>query len=697
MIRFVFVLWCAAFSTSIFGQNIEADLRKSFNKFTVVKINNREAVRKAQSSIPFKIQINDKTFQFILKPNDIRSADYKAEFTDNDGRHSLPRSEVFTYQGTIIGESNSLIALTVDGTTTEGYIATESEGFFIESAKNYSSRAGDDDKVIYQVKDKIKREDNIHGLDESVTEEIKSVGSSFDFNTASSPQIGCRVLMVATEADKEFVQEEIIGNGDPAKANAHILSVMNQVDAVYQRDLNLRVVVTFQHAWVPGTTDPYAGFTDSVLISAFRLYWNANFPASNTTYRRDVAHLFTRKLNPYAGVAFDVGTVCNPERSYSFTSSLRFDKWTTVAHELGHNLGAHHTNEITPVPPNCSRTIMEGLGSGATTGFCPYSINEITTFVNTKGSCLDFDSTTTARATPLFDFDGDGKSDISVFRPSNGYWYISKSSGGFSFLQWGQDRDAPVPGDYDGDGKTDLAVYRVGVCSVIPGSPCAAADNYWYIFRSSDNTFLARPLGISNGSSYDAPVPADYDGDGKTDLAVYTQQDFIPAPGFFTVLQSSTNTRVVTQWGYNSDKLVPADYDGDGRADLAVFRRESGAWYILQSSNAAIRIERFGLESDRIVTGDYDGDGRADLAVWRPSTGYWYWINSSDKSFNSYQFGLPDDLPVPADYDGDGKTDVAVFRPSTGVWYLLRSRDGFAAQQFGLSRDIPIPNVFVRY
>jgi hypothetical protein len=110
-----------------------------------------------------------------------------------------------------------------------------------------------------------------------------------------------------------------------------------------------------------------------------------------------------------------------------------------------------------------------------------------------------------------------------------------------------------------------------------------------------------------------------------------------------------------------------------------------------------MRVEHFGLPNDRLVPADYDGDGRADIAVWRPSNGFWYRINSSDKSFNSIQFGLSADKPTPGDYDGDGKTDVAVYRPSTGVWYLQRSRDGFAAQQFGLSSDIPIPNVFVRF
>jgi len=682
MLRFIFVLWsAAAFSGSIFGQSIEADLRKSFNRFTIVRINNAEALKKAESGTPFKIQIGERNFQFVLKPNDVRTAHYTAQYSDNDGRHSLPRGKVFTFQGTIIGEPNSLVALTVDGTKTEGYLATESEGFFIESAEKYSSGAGGDDKVIYRVEDKTAADDNICGLDESMAEGMKTVSSNADLSLASGPQTGRRVLEVATEADRDFVQQPITGSGDPAKANAHILSVMNQVDAVYRRDLNLRVVVTFQHAWMPAAADPYAGLHGGDLLNAFANYWNVNFPVSNRAYHRDAGHLFTTKGGS-VGSAIS-STICRgTAAAYSFTSTLNPAKWVVTAHELGHNLGADHS-------PGDS--IMGPLFNSYATEFSQFSIDQITSYINTYGtSCLDLD--TTGGTAPLFDFDGDGKADISVFRPSNGVWYISKSSGGFSFPQWGLGTDALAPGDYDGDGRTDLAVYRIGIRSISPGS---TADNIWYILRSSDNTFLARPLGISNGSTYDVAVPADYDGDGRTDLAIYTQQDIVPSPGYFTVLQSSTNTRTVTQWGLNSDKLVPADYDGDGRADLAVYR--AGTWYILQKSNGGVRIEYFGLESDIIVPGDYDGDGRADLAVWRPTNGYWYWINSSDKSFNSTQFGLSDDKPTPADYDGDGKTDVAVFRPSTGVWYLQQSSKGFRAEQFGLSSDIPLPNVYVRY
>ncbi|HLM62491.1 MAG TPA: VCBS repeat-containing protein [Pyrinomonadaceae bacterium] len=303
-------------------------------------------------------------------------------------------------------------------------------------------------------------------------------------------------------------------------------------------------------------------------------------------------------------------------------------------------------------------------------------------------------------ANPVEDFDGDGKSDIAVFRPSDGYWYIAKSSGGYSSVRWGLATDTPVADDYDGDGKADVAVFR----RTPLGMP--VNNDTWYILKSSDNSFRAVTWLPNSAWYFNArPVPDDYDGDGKTDVTVFRGSDAIGEPTRFMALQSLTGAGTDVQWGINgNDKPVPADYDGDGKSDVAVYRYgtfntqpdQINTWFILQSSDGRVRNVRFGLPTDRLVPADYDGDGKADIAVWRPSDGYWYRINSRDNSFYAIRFGLSDDKPTPADYDGDGKTDIAVFRPSNGVWYLLRSTEGFTARQFGWSDDVPLPFTRVR-
>ncbi len=193
---------------------------------------------------------------------------------------------------------------------------------------------------------------------------------------------------------------------------------------------------------------------------------------------------------------------------------------------------------------------------------------------------------------PQFDFDGDGKADVSVFRPASGAWYLQQSQNGFTGISFGQNGDKIVPADYDGDGKTDVAVFRNGT---------------WYLQRSQLGF-----TGVGFGAADDIPVPADYDGDGKADVAV-----FRPSTGAWYLLQSTLGF-VGTTFGQLGDKPVAADYDGDGKADIAVNR--SGTWYI-QRSQLGFTGVAFGDANDRPVPADYDGDGKADVAVFRPSNG----------------------------------------------------------------------------
>ena len=269
-----------------------------------------------------------------------------------------------------------------------------------------------------------------------------------------------------------------------------------------------------------------------------------------------------------------------------------------------------------------------------------------------------------------FDFDGDGKADVSVFRASGGNWYVNGSTSGFTAYNFGASTDLIVPADYDGDGKTDYAVFR-------------PSTSTWYI-QGSTAGFSA----IQFGTTGDVNVPADYDGDGKADVAV-----FRPSNGTWYYQGSTVGFKAV-QFGASTDKPVAGDYDGDGKADVAVFRPSNGTWYY-QGSTVGFKAFQFGSSTDKLVPADYDGDGKTDFAVFRESNSTWY-INGSNTGFSAVQFGATNDLAVPADYDGDGKADIAVFRPSNGTWYYQGTTVGFKAVQFGASTDAAVPNTYVR-
>jgi uncharacterized delta-60 repeat protein len=226
------------------------------------------------------------------------------------------------------------------------------------------------------------------------------------------------------------------------------------------------------------------------------------------------------------------------------------------------------------------------------------------------------------------DYDGDGKTDRSIFR--DGTWYISQSSNGQArIVNFGLAGDLPRPGDFDGDGLADISVFR-------------PSSGTWYRLNSSNGAFAA----VQFGTNGDVPMLGDYDSDGKTDFAV-----FRPSNAVWYVFRSSDNQVQVDAFGSNGDIPLNGDFNGDSRADFAVFRPSNRTWYIARPSGAPgqnFDATEFGLSTDVPVAADYDNDGKTDLAVYR--NGSWWIQRSGTSDVINTQFGLSGDKPIPAAY-----------------------------------------------
>ncbi len=335
------------------------------------------------------------------------------------------------------------------------------------------------------------------------------------------------------------------------------------------------------------------------------------------------------------------------------------------------NSGGYITS-VAQLPSTADGKIVQlrwRFGADNNTAVTGWSIDSFT--LTGAGFVTSFACSVSSANRSRADFDGDRKTDISVYRPSEGNWYLNRSTAGFEALHFGISSDVPTPGDFDGDGKADIAVWR-------------PSTGTWYRLNSSDGQFVA----IQFGTNGDVPQSGDFDGDGKDDIAVWR-----PSTGIWYWLNSSNGQFNAAQFGQNGDLPVAGDYDGDGKDDIAVYRPSNGAWYRLNSGNGQFYAVGFGLSTDMPVPADYDGDGKQDIAVFRPSDGVWYQLNSSDGQFVAIQFGTNGDVPVPGDYDGDGKDDQAVYRG--GIWYLNQSSGGFAATSFGLAADTPVPKKYI--
>lgn len=651
------LLFTLLFSLTIFSQDADLpnDLHRSFTRFDLVRIDRGGGLRTTGGNTTLSLNARGKSYELVVRPRDLRSPRYLAEDTNMIGVSILDAPPVTTFKGKIAGAPASEVRLTIDGEKVEGFFEDAGGRMFIEPAAKYSRFARPGDAVVYRAEDSLK--DSTFLCETDIPGKME-FGRGLAETGRVENVMTMRVLELATEADLEWVNT----HGGAAQANAEILSIMNMIEGTYNAELNLSIQVVYQHTW--SATDPYGSGTMNGILTSFVSHWNLNFGG----VARDAAHLFSAKTVAQSrGLAY-LSVICRvPGSSYGVSGYVGWapGKYLVPAHELGHNLGADHADAA----QSCANSLMNPTLTGSTPlSFCTFSRDAISNYVAANNSCL---SEVSDRTAP-FDFDGDGRSDISVFRPSNGVWYLNRSGSGFTAFQFGLNGDKTATADYDGDGRADAAIYRGGL---------------WYRFKSATNSTDVVAFGLDG----DVPSPADFDGDGKADVAV-----FRPSTGIWYWLASGTGGFSAVRFGTAGDVPLPADYDGDGKADINLFRPSTGTWYRSNSSNGAFVAFNFGLDGDKPVTGDFDGDSKTDVAVWRPSNGVWYVIRSTTGAFSANGFGLGGDVPTPADFDGDGKTDISVFRPSNGVWYRMNSGNGsFAAAAFGVSGDAPVPAFYV--
>ncbi len=262
------------------------------------------------------------------------------------------------------------------------------------------------------------------------------------------------------------------------------------------------------------------------------------------------------------------------------------------------------------------------------------------------------------------DYDGDGRNDPTVFRPTEGVWYSQLSlSGAAKYQNWGLGTDLTASNaDFDGDGISDYAVIRVNQTN---------GQLTTYILQSETNSLRVEQFG--NAALGDQIGTGDFDGDGKFDVGVFRN-------GLWIFIQSSTGAVGYFNWGKAGDIPVQGDFDADGKNDFAVIRAESGqyVWYIFQSSNGQPRYVPFGLTTDTPLNrSDFDGDGKSDISVRRTINGghYYYTLRSSDGQVSITQWGITNDTLRFGDYDGDGKTDLGAVRNQNDnfFWYVLQS------------------------
>ncbi len=312
-------------------------LDEIFNDYTIFSIDMvelNELTQRNSSTFQTQISIGSRhSWNMVLEANDLRASSYYAVTVRDEKNEVSANTDIHTYKGYINGNMDNIVRLTIKDDFISGYIKDEQEMWFVEPLSNFTETRSSE-LVLYNAADVIKT-NQAHSCSAIRLDENMGLVENRDPNDQLT---GCLELEIATEADYEYYQL----HGE--NSNDVILSILNEVEGVYNQTFEVVFQVTFQRVFST-PNDPYVDSIPSYVLSGFRTHWENNM----TDIPRDMAHLFTGKdMDGSAiGIAY-VGAVCTTA-SFAYgvsqnISDFAYSRFVLTAHEIGHNLGGSHVH-----------------------------------------------------------------------------------------------------------------------------------------------------------------------------------------------------------------------------------------------------------------------------------------------------------------------------------------------------------------
>ncbi|HEX8149454.1 MAG TPA: zinc-dependent metalloprotease family protein [Pyrinomonadaceae bacterium] len=382
------------------GNRAAEEIGQVLESFETVTLDAAEVLRSVRAQGSVTLQTARGPFDLVVEPFDVRTADYRAVAAGPGGvMTEQARTPSNSWRGHVRGQDGTFVRLYLDGQKVQGIIITPSETFFVEPARDLSAAAGSKDFLFYASSDvkptdaecveatlggKVAAEAARSGLGSAAA---GSAGPTADESFAPKPE-----ARVAAEADFEFYQAN--GSNEPA-TRADIDSIITQVDGIYDSQLGVKIRLVFTRVWTTNT-DPYTLTEAGGALEQFADGYDATFGVGGPPFARELTHMFTGKDfdGSTIGIAYR-GVVCDiPDASYGISqskfSAVNLLRVSVTAHEMGHNFGATHPNQESPVPSSCNPSIMNSFVQNQDPPtFCQFSRDQILSHLTgTGGACL---------------------------------------------------------------------------------------------------------------------------------------------------------------------------------------------------------------------------------------------------------------------------------------------------------------------